>query len=386
MSSTTFRITLHFLRNKNFTNCSLIQRGLFLFLLAKKHTMSQFVSLTIKKVIQETPSAVSLVFSIPENLKPNFNFIPGQFITLKAEVNGKEVRRAYSLSSSPKDRDIQVSVKKIANGSFSVYANEHLKAGDQIDVLFPEGKFQLKTDANNASNYMAFAAGSGITPIMSMIKTVLNEEANSKFVLVYGNKSTSETMFFKELLELQTAYPKRLFLEFIYSRENTEGALFGRIDKSTVNFAVKNKFKDLDFNNFYLCGPESMITTVQEVLTENNVDSSAIHYELFTSSAPAIEGNEQGNATIKVVVDDEEITLTGDKKLTLLDNVLNEDIDAPYSCKGGVCCSCICRIVEGEANMPVNNLLTDSEIAEGLVLACQTYAVSDSLKIDFDDA
>lgn len=352
----------------------------------KKHTMSQFVSLTIKKVIQETPSAVSLVFSIPESLKPNFNFIPGQFITLKAEVNGEEVRRAYSLSSNPNDQDIQVSVKKIANGSFSVYANEHLKAGDQIEVLFPEGKFQLKTNANNTANYMAFAAGSGITPIMSMIKSVMSEEAKSKFVLVYGNKNASETMFFKELLELQTKYPDRLFLEFIYSQENAAGALFGRIDKSTVNFAVKNKFKDLVFSNFYLCGPENMITTVQEVLTENNIDSSAIHYELFTSSATSSEGSVEGSATLKVVVDDEEITVNADKKLTLLDNVLNEDIDAPYSCKGGVCCSCICRVVEGEANMPVNNLLTDSEIAEGLVLACQTYAVSDSLKIDFDDA
>ena len=348
--------------------------------------MSQFVSLTIKKVVQETASAVSLVFSIPENLKPNFSFIPGQFITLKAEVNGTEIRRAYSLSSSPNEQDIQVSVKKIANGSFSVYANDHLKAGDKIDVLFPEGKFQLKTDSTNTKNYMAFAAGSGITPIMSMIKTVMTEETSSKFVLVYGNKSASETMFFKELLELQSAHPERLFLEFVYSRENAEGAQFGRIDKSTVNLVVKNKFKDFSFSNFYLCGPESMINTVQEVLLENNVAASAIHYELFTSTAVATESSTEGEASIKVIIDDEEITVTADKKLTLLDNVLNKDIDAPYSCKGGVCCSCICRVTEGKANMPVNNLLTDSEIAEGLVLACQTYPVSDSLKINFDDA
>lgn len=348
--------------------------------------MSQFVSLTIKEVIQETAEAVSLVFSIPENLKSNFNFIPGQFITLKAEINGTEVRRAYSLSSSPNEQDIQVSVKKIANGSFSVYANKDLKAGDQIDVLFPEGKFQLKTDANNTANYMAFAAGSGITPIMSMIKTVMTEETNSKFVLVYGNKNTSETMFFKELLELQTVHPERLFLEFVYSRENTKGAQFGRIDKSIVNFAVKNKFKDFDFSNFYLCGPESMINTVKEVLTENNVDASTIHYELFTSNTVTSVSSVEGIATIDVIIDDENITVTADKKLTLLDNVLNKDIDAPYSCKGGVCCSCICRVVEGEANMPVNNLLTDSEIAEGLVLACQAYPTSDTIKINFDDA
>lgn len=348
--------------------------------------MSQFVSLNIKEVVQETSSAVSLIFSIPDNLKPNFSFIPGQFITLKAVIAGNEVRRAYSLSSSPKEKDIKVSVKKIANGSFSVYANEHLKAGDQIEVLFPEGKFQLKTDPANTNNYMAFAAGSGITPIMSMIKTVMTEETNSKFVLVYGNKSSSETMFFKELLELQTTHPERLFLEFVYSRENVDGAQLGRIDKNTVNFAVKNKFKDFDFSNFYLCGPESMINTVQEVLIENKIDTNAIHFELFTSKAVTNESITGGKTTIKVIIDDEEIIVNADKKLTLLDNVLNQDVDAPYSCKGGVCCSCICKVIEGETNMPVNNLLTDSEIAEGLVLSCQTYPVSDTIKINFDDA
>jgi len=164
--------------------------------------MSQFVSITIKEIIQETPSSVSLVFSIPDSLKSDFNFIPGQYITLKADIKGEEVRRAYSISSSPNEQNIQVSVKKIENGLFSSYANDHLKAGDQIEVLFPEGKFQLKTNVSNNNNYMGFAAGSGITPVMSMIKTVLKEEPNSKFVLMYGNKSSSETMFFNELLEL----------------------------------------------------------------------------------------------------------------------------------------------------------------------------------------
>jgi len=348
--------------------------------------MSQFVSLTIKEVVQETPSAVSLVFNIPDNLKDNFNFIPGQFITLKTEINGTEVRRAYSLSSSPNEKDIKISIKKIANGSFSVYANEYLKAGDKIEALFPEGKFQLKPNANSNTNYMAFAAGSGITPIMSMVKTVMTQETESKFVLIYGNKTATETMFFKELLELQIANPERLFLEFVYSQQNAEGSLFGRIDKSTVNYAVKNKFKNLTFDNFYLCGPESMINTVQEVLADNNVDKNSIHHELFTSKTVIPESNTEGIATIEVLLDDEELSITADKKLTLLDNVLKQDLDAPYSCKGGVCCSCICRVVEGEANMPVNNMLTDSEINEGLVLACQAYAVSDNLKIDFDDA
>ncbi len=348
--------------------------------------MSQFVSLTIKEVIQETPSAISLVFSIPDNLKDKFNFIPGQFITLKAEIDGTEIRRAYSLSSSPNEQDIKVSVKKIANGAFSVYANENFKAGDKVDVLFPEGKFQLKTNTKSDANYMAFAAGSGITPIMSMVKAVMTQQENSKFVLIYGNKSASETIYFKELLKLQTTYPDRLFLEFIYSQQNEDGSLFGRINESTVNLIVKDKFKDLTFEDFYICGPESMIETVQTVLTENNIEEKNIHFELFTSKSTSSESNTEGNATITVVLDDEEIEIVADKKLTLLDSVLKQDLDAPYSCKGGVCCSCICKVVEGEANMPVNNMLTDAEIKEGLVLSCQAFAVSDTLKIDFDDA
>lgn len=348
--------------------------------------MSQFVSITINEIIQETPSSVSLIFSIPVNLKPNFNFIPGQYITLKANIKGEEVRRAYSISSSPKEQNIKVSVKKIANGSFSVYANTQLKVGDQIEALFPEGKFQLKTNPSNSKNYMAFAAGSGITPIMAMIKTVLIEEPNSNFVLIYGNKNSSETMFFKELLELQTVNPKRLFLEFVYSQENSKGAHSGRINKNTVNFAIKDKFSDLNFDSFYLCGPESMIETVQEVLADNNVNKNSIHYELFTTKAVSPESNIGGNTTIKIILDDEEISVIGDKKLTLLDNALNQDIDVPYSCKGGVCASCICKVLEGETNMVINTVLTDSEVEEGLVLSCQTYAVSDTLKIDFDDA
>lgn len=348
--------------------------------------MSQFTSLTIKNIIRETPSAVSLVFDIPTEKRNDFNFVAGQFLTLKMLIDGEEVRRAYSISSQPNEPHIQISVKKIAKGQFSTYANEQLKIGDVIEAMIPEGKFQLQPNTKSDKNYMAFAAGSGITPIMSMIKTVLFEEENSKFILVYGNKNSEETMFFKELLTLQTQNPNRLFIEFIYSRENTEGATFGRIEKNTVNFALKNKFKDFSFNDFYLCGPEGMIETVTDVLNENGISKEAIHYELFTSNTSTIEGSTEGMATIEITADDEQFTIQTDKKITLLDAAINNDIDAPYSCKGGVCCSCICRVTEGEADMPVNNLLTDSEVAEGLILACQSYAKSDVLKIDFDDA
>lgn len=349
--------------------------------------MSQFTPLTIKEIIRETPSSVSLVFDIPSEKKEDFRFIAGQFLTLKATVNGEEIRRAYSISSAPNASHLQVSVKKIADGKFSTYVNDSLNAGDVIDVMIPEGKFKLEPSKEKTKNYLAFAAGSGITPIMSMIKTVLKEEASSKFVLVYGNKNTEEAMFIKELLNLQTQNPERLFLEFVYSRENIEGAAFGRIEKSTVNLILNEKFKTTDFNEYYLCGPEEMITTVSNTLKESGISQENINYELFTSAtATTTNENSTGSATVKVTVDDEEFTITTKKQLSLLDAVLKEDIDAPYSCKGGVCCSCICRVTEGEVDMPVNNLLTDAEIAEGLVLACQAYAKSDDLAIDFDDA
>lgn len=349
--------------------------------------MSQFTPLIIKEIVKETPSSVSLVFDIPTEKKEDFRFIAGQFLTLKATVNGKEIRRAYSISSEPNAPHIQVSVKRIANGEFSTYANDSLKVGNVIDVMIPEGKFQLKPSKEKRKNYLAFAAGSGITPIMSMIKTVLNEESSSKFVLVYGNKNAEEAMFQEELRALENQNPERLFLEFVYSRENIEGAAFGRIEKETVNLILNEKFKNTDFNEYYLCGPEEMITTVSNTLKESGISEDNINYELFTTAtATTTNENSTGSATVKVTVDDEEFTITTKKQLSLLDAVLKEDIDAPYSCKGGVCCSCICRVTEGEVDMPVNNLLTDAELAEGLVLACQAYAKSDTLAIDFDDA
>ncbi len=349
--------------------------------------MSQFTSLTIKAIIKETPSAVSLVFEIPPEKQDRFSFVAGQFLTLKAFINGEEVRRAYSISSHPNQENIQISIKKIANGKFSTYVNETLQVGDQIEVMVPEGKFKLHPNKSK-QNYIAFAAGSGITPIMSMIKTVLLEEKESKFVLVYGNKNSEETMFSEELITLQKQNPSRLFIEFIYSRENIENSTFGRIEKSIVNLVLKNKYKDIVFNDFFLCGPEGMINTVKDVLLENGISEKIIHFELFTTSntSEIITNNQKGTSSVFITVDDEEFEIQTNKNVNLLDAVLNNDIDAPYSCKGGVCCSCICRVTEGEVHMPINNLLTDSEIAEGLVLACQAYAKSNLIKIDFDDA
>jgi len=349
--------------------------------------MSGFHTLSIKNIIRETPKAVSIEFEIPTVLKDAYSFIAGQYITIKTKIRGKEVRRAYSICSSPQSDSLCVAVKEIENGIFSTYANSTLEIGNTLDVHTPEGGFTLNPVTTPQNNYVAFAAGSGITPIMSMVKAVLEQEPTSSFVLVYGNKTPEETIFLKELITLQNKYQNRLFLELFYSRSDVEGAHFGRIEKSTINYITKNKFKDISFKGFYLCGPEQMIHTVTDVLLENGITKDVIHFELFTSSSEKTEIDIalDGKSTITILVDDEETSFVMDQKKTILDAALAEDIDAPYSCQGGVCSSCICKITEGNAVMEKNSILTDGEIEEGLVLACQAYPTTATIKVDFDD-
>lgn len=346
--------------------------------------MSTFFPLEIKEVIRETPQAVSLSFNIPENLKEEFKFDAGQYITIKAKLGDEELRRAYSLCSAPNSGEFKVTVKEVEGGKFSVIANNKLNAGDILEVHPPEGKFILKP-SGEARTYAAFAAGSGITPVLSIIKTVLAEEPKSRFVLTYGNKSPEETIFFKELLELQAKFPDRLFIEFVYSRTREDNSHFGRIETSTVNFVVKNKFKEHAFDAFYLCGPEEMINQVSDVLKENGVTEDKILYELFTSEdTGAIETNVEGQTELTIMVDDEETTFSMDTKETVLDAALEHDLDVPYSCQGGICSSCIARIVEGKAEMRKNQILTDEEIEEGLILTCQAQPLTPKLKVDYD--
>ncbi|MHA7059271.1 2Fe-2S iron-sulfur cluster-binding protein [Aquimarina sp. M1] len=349
--------------------------------------MSDFHTLTIKNITRETPKAVAIEFEVPPTLKKAYVFTAGQYITIKTEVDGKEIRRAYSICSSVGSEVLRVAVKEVEEGTFSAIANNKLKVGDTLNVHPPEGNFLLKSNTTATNTYAAFAAGSGITPVMSMIKTVLEEEPNSRFVLVYGNQTPTETIFFKELLSLQTQHPDRLFIEFFYSRSREEGARFGRIEKSTINYITKNKFKDTSFETFYLCGPEEMIHTVTDVLIENEVSKDKIHFELFTSSTEAteIDADLDGKTKISILVDDESFSFVMDQKKTILDAALEEEIDAPYSCQGGVCSSCICKITEGTAVMEKNSILTDGELAEGFILACQAHPTSSIVKIDFDD-
>ncbi|WP_121905981.1 ferredoxin--NADP reductase [Ulvibacter antarcticus] len=348
--------------------------------------MNTFHTLTISEVKQETPNAVSITFSIPVSLSEAFSFKAGQYVTIKHIAEGTELRRAYSICSLPGSDSFTIGVKRVEGGKFSGYANDVLKAGDTLEVMPPGGKFVLSPVADVAKNYAAFAAGSGITPVLSIIKTALSKEPNSTFLLVYGNKTAEDSMYLTDLASLQEKYPNRLKIQMVYSRKEADNALFGRIDRSVVNFLLKNKYKDTTFNEFYLCGPEPMIDDVASTLKENHINTKQIHFELFTTSeGDLLVQAHDGTTTITVVLDDETETFSMPQSKSVLDAVLENDLDAPYSCQGGICSTCIARIKEGKAEMRKNQILTDSEIAEGLILTCQAHPTTATLIIDYDD-
>jgi len=349
--------------------------------------MPSFKKLVIKEIRRETSSAVSILFNVPEELKPNYTFVAGQYVNLRLSLDGQEIRRAYSICSSPESGELRIAVKAVKDGAFSQFANTKLKAGDLIEVGKPEGKFTFEPQIDRQKNYAAFVAGSGITPVISILKSVLKSEPKSSFVLVYGNKSPEETIFHQELHDLQSKYTGRLFVHYVFSQAKVDGELFGRIDKSVVNFVLNNKHKELEFDKFYLCGPEEMINTVSKVLAAHNISEKNIKFELFSSSSAEnkIEKSLEGHTKITILVDDEETTFEMSQKQTLLEAALKQGVDAPYSCQGGICSSCLARITSGTAVMKKNSILTDSEIAEGLVLTCQAHPTSAEIFVDYDD-
>jgi ring-1,2-phenylacetyl-CoA epoxidase subunit PaaE len=347
--------------------------------------MATFYKVNIQEVKQETANAVSVLFNIPQHLKSEFNFTAGQYITLQKEINGEEVRRAYSICSTPKSGELRVAIKAVEKGIFSTYATSHLKVGDEIEISIPEGRFLLNPETNK--NYIAFAAGSGITPISSMITAVLESEPTSNFTLIYGNKSVADTIFYTQLNTLKETFSGRFKLHYIFSRENVKNDLRGRIDENVTNYFVKNMYKETSFDAAFLCGPEEMIQEVSKTLKNNNIAKENIHFELFTVSIDeeATSAIKEGTSEITVLLDDEETTFTMQQTDTILAASLRNDLDAPYSCQGGVCSSCLAKVTEGKAVMVKNSILTDSEVEEGLILTCQAYATTSKITIDFDD-
>lgn len=350
--------------------------------------MSHFHTLSIKNIERVTSKSVTITFEVPQDLKDTYKFKAGQYITIKTTLNGTEIRRDYSLCSSPKSGELRVAVKEVKDGTFSAYVNKELKVGDRLEIAPPRGHFIFEPNDSKTKHIAAFAAGSGITPILSIVKCALEEEVLSNVVLVYGNKAADDTMFINELLELQRQYSDRLAIQFVFSQAQEDDSIFGRIEKSTVNLILKNKHKDLTIDAFYLCGPEAMIHTVKDVLTEHEIPKDRVFFELFKAAKPTERDTAtipEGQTKITVVLDDETTTFEMSQKQTILEAALDKDLDAPYSCQGGICSSCLARVIEGETKMRQNSILTDGEVAEGLILTCQAHPLTPNVKIDYDD-
>lgn len=342
----------------------------------------KFHKLKIIDKKQETPQAVSIAFEIPSELKNDFQFQAGQYVNLKTVINGEEIRRSYSISSAPFESDFRVVIKAIEKGVFSNYAVNELKIGDEIEVSLPEGKFVLEN--KDAKIVAGIASGSGITPIISLAKDVLSCD-DKKFILIYGNKTVKDTIYHTEIEVLKNKYPDRLFVYNTYSKEIVQEALNGRIGRSTINFVFLAKQNDKKVEDFFICGPEEMIFQVKDALIDNKINEENIHYELFYSAVANNAVDVSGTVKVTVMVDGVESTFEADRSTDILSAALKNGIDAPYSCQGGICSSCMCKTHKGEATMKVNHILSEEEIEEGLLLACQAYATSDEIYVDFDD-
>ncbi|MEO7983877.1 MAG: 1,2-phenylacetyl-CoA epoxidase subunit PaaE [Bacteroidota bacterium] len=353
-----------------------------------------FHSLRVKEIKKETDDCVSVTFDIPENLQQDFIFKQGQSLSMRTHINKEEVRRTYSLCSSPLDKEWKVAIKKVDGGLFSSFANGELKKGDTLEVMEPVGKFYVELNPANSKNYLGFAAGSGITPLLSIIKTTLRTEHNSSFTLVYGNKSRNSIIFFEELEGLKNKYLQRFNYINILSRERTDAAInFGRIDAAKLT-ELSKLFDYTSFDETFICGPEEMIFLIKVFLEQKGIDKKKIHFELFTtpgqkqsvvrSREPGADSGPASKITVKLDgrAFDFDLSLASDT--TILDAALNQGADLPFACKGGVCCTCKARLLEGEVSMDVHWGLEEEEIKAGYILACQSHPITEKVVVDFD--
>jgi ring-1,2-phenylacetyl-CoA epoxidase subunit PaaE len=356
--------------------------------------MIHFHSLRVRKVEKETHDCISIEFDVPEELKEAFQFKQGQNLTIKKVLNGEELRRSYSICTSPFDNRLKVAVKRAEGGIFSTWANENLNPGDYLDVLPPTGKFYTELHPSQKKNYAAFAAGSGITPILSIIKTTLITEPKSQFTLVYGNR-TKSSIIFKEALEaLKDKFIDRFRIYHILSREITDSEInTGRIDVDKLEL-LASKLIDLNTcDEFFVCGPEEMIFCIKGYLEGRGVSNEKIHFELFTvpgQKKSEIQNSKSGtdnSPKAKVSVKLDGILFDFDlayEDESILDAALKTGADLPYACKGGVCTTCKAKLIEGKVSMDVNWGLEPEEVAKGYILTCQSHPQTERIVVDFD--
>ena len=356
--------------------------------------MSKFHSLTIKDVRPETRDAVSIAFDIPAALSDSFRFTQGQHLVVRTQLDGEEVRRSYSICTGVNDGELRVAVKRVAGGRFSSWANEQLKAGHSLDVMPPSGHFNVPLDPVRHGHYLAVAAGSGITPILSIVKTTLETEPNSRVTLLYGNRSSASALFREQLEDLKNRYLQRLNLIFLFSREQQDVDLYnGRIDADKCGQLFQRWIDVRALDAAFICGPQAMTETVRDQLRANGMPAERIHFELFAAAGSehkreAREAAQEGGSAqsrVTVISDGREVSFElARNSQSLLDAGNAQGLELPYSCKAGVCSTCKCRVVEGEVEMDSNFALEDYEVAAGYVLSCQSYPVSENVTLDFD--
>lgn len=356
--------------------------------------MLHFYKLIVSDIRKETADCVSVAFKIPDELKKDFSFIQGQNITIKKLLDAAEVRRSYSVCNSPSQNELRVAIKKVDEGLFSTFANEKLQIGDELEVMPAVGKFHTDLNKNHQKKYLAFAAGSGITPIISIIKTTLETESNSEFTLVYGNKNRASIIFFEELENLKNKYITRFNLMHVLSRERTESLLnFGRINEEKLLVLSKLiHYKTID--DTFICGPEEMIFCVKDYLQQQGIEKKKIHFELFTSTNKKkkkiiindvlISNESFSNISLKVDGRTLDIKIPLNSDTTILDAALQQGADLPYACKGGMCCTCKAKLIEGEVSMDVHWGLEDEEVEKGFILTCQSHPKTEKVVVDFD--
>lgn len=352
--------------------------------------MSQFIPLTIKSIQPQTEQAICIAFDLAPEQLDAFQYQPGQHLTIRHLTDDGELRRCYSICSDTQE-DMSIAIKKIDQGQFSTWANAHLKAGDVLEVMPPQGVFFQKAAKAGGQNYLGFAAGSGITPILSIVKSVLNRQADATFTLVYGNRSWKQTMFSEQIMDLKDRFKERLQLVNIFSRELNDSDIFnGRIDADKLQQLFQANLISAEADHCFACGPEEMMTAVETVLPTWGIQRSKIHTERFnTGTAPkatAQQMESRSEERVNIILDGRELIVEVSKQDdSILDAALRAGADLPYACKGGVCATCKCKVLEGQVEMAVNYSLEEDEIKKGYVLSCQARPTTANVRLSFDE-
>jgi len=356
--------------------------------------VSKFHRLRVERVERETRDAIAVTFAVPPALHDAFRYVQGQHLTLRADVDGHDLRRSYSICSAVQDDTLRIAIKRNPGGAFSNWANDRLRAGDELDVMPPLGHFNVALDPAARRSYLGFAAGSGITPLLSIVKTTLMTEPKSRFTLVYGNRASSTVMFKEELAALKDACLARFNLVHVLSREAQDiELLHGRIDREKADALLRHWVSLDDVDVAFVCGPDGMMQAVADALRARGFPEQKIRIERFATSIPHHEHRPQPTAPgheeceVTAIIDGASRTFRLDRaKENIIDAALRNGVELPYSCKGGVCSTCRAKLVAGEVDMDVNFALEDYEVARGFVLTCQSYPVTDRVTVDYDQS